>query len=235
MRGSKDTLQRLAPIVAAIGASQSPGERDDNACIICLDQPASVLFRPCSHRVTCPACARLVMQWKQGCPLCRSPAQSVMTDLCPTNIGVKHAFNKGDAAERQRCTYMFKTDLNWYLTSCFPCTAAMPMDFGIDAWIPSTLRRVSSRCLGPLQHIDDVKHLEHCFCYVDVVAKEVTAAQRNSSVCNFDVAFQMLSVCDCYAHMHALHHDRHSWQQRGLPLSSIYHICLRDTMAMRQP
>ena len=82
MRSSKETLQKLAPATAAAAkaaaASQLPDEADDDdaACVICLDQPASILFHPCSHCVTCPACTSLLAQRKQPCPLCRTPVAS---------------------------------------------------------------------------------------------------------------------------------------------------------------
>lgn len=50
---------------------------DDNTCIICLDQPASAVFNPCSHRVTCAACAQLVIDARQPCPLCRGSLVSI--------------------------------------------------------------------------------------------------------------------------------------------------------------
>ncbi len=82
MRTSKETLQKLTPLAAAAAKAvaaaggQPADEADDDACIICLDQPASVTFHPCSHCVTCPACAKLVAQRDQPCPLCRSPVSS---------------------------------------------------------------------------------------------------------------------------------------------------------------
>ncbi len=74
MRTSKDALQKLTPGAAAasiaIAVSQPADEAEDDTCIICLDLPASMMFQPCSHCVTCPACAKLVMQAQQTCPMC---------------------------------------------------------------------------------------------------------------------------------------------------------------------
>ncbi|KAK9819040.1 hypothetical protein WJX74_009677 [Apatococcus lobatus] len=85
MHAARGALQRLGPAHAAVTcvpeARQSAGDNDpddDNTCIICLDQPACVAFKPCSHCVTCTACAELVVQAKQPCPLCRSSAVSIM-------------------------------------------------------------------------------------------------------------------------------------------------------------
>ena len=81
MRTSKETLQKLTPIAAAaashLAASQPVDEADDDACVICMDQSTSVVFQPCSHCVTCPACAKLVELRKQPCPLCRTPVLSM--------------------------------------------------------------------------------------------------------------------------------------------------------------
>ncbi|KAK9864655.1 hypothetical protein WJX84_002810 [Apatococcus fuscideae] len=86
MRMSKEALQKLGPIAAAIApaaaivkpaAAMKPLEDDDDACIICLDQLSTVVFSPCNHRVTCGACAKLVLKAKQPCPLCRGPVVSV--------------------------------------------------------------------------------------------------------------------------------------------------------------
>ena len=81
MRRTKDALQELAPIASAPAKASAAcnfgDEEDDNNCIICLDETISVTFRPCSHRVTCAACAQLVVKHKQPCPLCREPVTSM--------------------------------------------------------------------------------------------------------------------------------------------------------------
>ena len=82
MRTAKETLQKLTPAAAAAkavaaAAPQPADETDDDVCIICLDLTASITFHPCSHCVTCPACAKLVVQRKQPCPLCRTPVSSI--------------------------------------------------------------------------------------------------------------------------------------------------------------
>ncbi len=79
MRIAKETL--LAPVAAAaasmVAAARKPGhEAEDDACVICLDQAADVIFQPCSHCVTCTACAKLVAQRKQPCPMCRTAVSS---------------------------------------------------------------------------------------------------------------------------------------------------------------
>jgi hypothetical protein len=48
------------------------GLADDNTCVVCLDQPASVVARPCGHRSLCRPCAGKVGV-AGACPLCRAP------------------------------------------------------------------------------------------------------------------------------------------------------------------
>ena len=83
MRTSKEALQKLRPIAAlvaeAVNKSTSDHEEEEveeeRVCIVCLDQPSSVTFHPCSHSVTC---AQLVMKAEQAlCPLCRAPIISL--------------------------------------------------------------------------------------------------------------------------------------------------------------
>ena len=82
MRTCKEALQKLRPIVALIAEAVTSGpatheDDDERDCIICMDQPSSITFRPCSHSVTCAACAKLIMNAKQPlCPLCRGPVVS---------------------------------------------------------------------------------------------------------------------------------------------------------------
>lgn len=83
MRTSREALQELRPavewIAEAVNKSQQIDEgEDEHACMICLDQPCSVTFHPCSHSVTCTAYATMVMKAKQAlCPLCRAPIISL--------------------------------------------------------------------------------------------------------------------------------------------------------------
>ena len=81
MRTSKETLQKLAPSAAApaaaIAACRTTDVADDDSCIVCLDGPADIIFRPCGHCVTCGACVKLLMQRQHPCPLCCSPVASI--------------------------------------------------------------------------------------------------------------------------------------------------------------
>lgn len=94
MQSAKEILQKLAPVAeaslqaaaiiqAAAACSTAAGEQsyaahdDNNACIVCLDCPVTVIFNPCGHCVTCAGCAELLVKAKQPCPLCRGPAVAV--------------------------------------------------------------------------------------------------------------------------------------------------------------
>ena len=76
MRSAKDTLQKLVPAASAAAkaaaTSQPAAATDVDACIMCINQPASVIFHPRSHRILCLPCAKLVMEHKQLSPVCRS-------------------------------------------------------------------------------------------------------------------------------------------------------------------
>jgi hypothetical protein len=51
---------------------------EDNRCIICQeDRSKSVLFIPCDHLVCCEVCAKVLMQDKGICPICRCTVEDV--------------------------------------------------------------------------------------------------------------------------------------------------------------
>lgn len=58
-------LQRR--IQAAEQERDSKKEFERNACVICMDDAATVVCLPCKHLVLCPSC----MQQCDSCPLCR--------------------------------------------------------------------------------------------------------------------------------------------------------------------
>ncbi|EDQ90235.1 uncharacterized protein MONBRDRAFT_7324 [Monosiga brevicollis MX1] len=55
---------------------------DEQVCIICLDEPARVIFRPCHHLCCCAACAPYA---QGGCPMCRQPIEGQVTLNLPTS------------------------------------------------------------------------------------------------------------------------------------------------------
>ncbi|KAH3857268.1 peroxisomal bifunctional enzyme-like [Dreissena polymorpha] len=40
-------------------------------CAICMDKPRDCVMRPCHHMVTCYTCASLLINRRDGCPICR--------------------------------------------------------------------------------------------------------------------------------------------------------------------
>lgn len=40
-------------------------------CAICMDKPRDCVMRPCHHMVTCYKCAAMLINRRDGCPICR--------------------------------------------------------------------------------------------------------------------------------------------------------------------
>ena len=47
-------------------------------CIICMDRSRDALIRPCNHMVVCYACATLLLQRRETCPICRKKIDDVI-------------------------------------------------------------------------------------------------------------------------------------------------------------
>ena len=45
-------------------------------CVICMDVPASIVFRSCAHMCTCNKCAERVKSANLYCPMCRGAIES---------------------------------------------------------------------------------------------------------------------------------------------------------------
>ena len=48
---------------------------DEMECAVCWAADASVIFQPCGHTCTCPACAQLVLSTGHLCPMCRGTVE----------------------------------------------------------------------------------------------------------------------------------------------------------------
>ena len=48
---------------------------DDGLCIVCLDEPQSVVYRPCGHRVSCGECAAELWTRSKSCPWCQAACE----------------------------------------------------------------------------------------------------------------------------------------------------------------
>lgn len=50
------------------GLGSNDGETD---CAICMDKPRDCVMRPCHHMVACYTCAAMLINRRDGCPICR--------------------------------------------------------------------------------------------------------------------------------------------------------------------
>ncbi len=55
-------------------------------CVICLDEPSSIIFNPCRHKCVCEACSKMIKQAELTCPICRAIITVVMDDNAVTLI-----------------------------------------------------------------------------------------------------------------------------------------------------
>ena len=46
-------------------------------CVVCMDRPRTVRFRPCRHCVCCASCCLRLIRTGQGCPVCHVPVEDV--------------------------------------------------------------------------------------------------------------------------------------------------------------
>lgn len=47
------------------------GNDNEVDCAICMDKPRDCVMRPCHHMVTCYMCAAMLINRRDGCPICR--------------------------------------------------------------------------------------------------------------------------------------------------------------------
>lgn len=52
-------------------------EKDDDTCIMCMEEPRSTLYRPCRHRVCCQPCAEAYWHRSRLCPWCSREVDEV--------------------------------------------------------------------------------------------------------------------------------------------------------------
>jgi len=71
-RPARDTLRLL---IEATDAQVAILEDPLRECVICMSAPRQGLLRPCGHNVVCHACANLIQDQGQTCPLCRRAVQ----------------------------------------------------------------------------------------------------------------------------------------------------------------
>lgn len=49
----------------------APYNENDRDCAICMDHARDCVLSPCHHMVTCNGCAKLLLNRRDGCPICR--------------------------------------------------------------------------------------------------------------------------------------------------------------------
>lgn len=64
--------------VAAEGGGSESDEEDD-LCVICLSTPKDTVALPCRHLCMCAACAQMLRDQSNKCPMCRSTIERLMT------------------------------------------------------------------------------------------------------------------------------------------------------------
>jgi len=78
--------QSSPPPVAAAASPAVAGPISETAvaaapeqavCVVCCDRPANFLVVPCGHQCGCESCLAKVVTSKGGCPICRSPIESI--------------------------------------------------------------------------------------------------------------------------------------------------------------
>ena len=66
----RDEKQKEA--LDSLAASEAAGRQRD--CVVCLEQPRTVVFLPCAHLCVCLACSAQL----SSCPICRTHAQKTI-------------------------------------------------------------------------------------------------------------------------------------------------------------
>ncbi|XP_014674425.1 PREDICTED: probable 3-hydroxybutyryl-CoA dehydrogenase [Priapulus caudatus] len=51
---------------------------EDHDCAICMDNPRNCVLRPCHHMCTCNDCGQLLLNRRDGCPICRKEIAEVI-------------------------------------------------------------------------------------------------------------------------------------------------------------
>jgi hypothetical protein len=61
-----------SPVYAQL-AQQMAGldiEEDAHLCVVCMEEPRSIVLVPCGHMALCKECCEHIMQEKKECPMC---------------------------------------------------------------------------------------------------------------------------------------------------------------------
>jgi hypothetical protein len=61
---------------AELPIGQQPDQNDSTLCVVCINNPKTVVLLPCRHMCVCPECCRSMLQVEPLCPLCRAHKES---------------------------------------------------------------------------------------------------------------------------------------------------------------
>jgi len=64
-----------------LGFSQNrrvASHKEENLCVVCMDEETSMAFIPCGHKKTCEGCCDMIMRKDASCPVCRVGINSTL-------------------------------------------------------------------------------------------------------------------------------------------------------------
>ena len=76
---TSDNAQDRAPKASHEEACSARDDKDEDCCIVCFEQSATLAFVPCGHQCVCKTCAEAITDSGGAgkCPYCRT--ESIMT------------------------------------------------------------------------------------------------------------------------------------------------------------
>lgn len=75
-QGAAGGIAAMAKAATTVQLSMPAADTDqEGLCIICMELPVEIAFKPCMHAVACVRCARQIMGRQHECPMCRTPLQ----------------------------------------------------------------------------------------------------------------------------------------------------------------
>ncbi|KAK3093905.1 hypothetical protein FSP39_021666 [Pinctada imbricata] len=78
-------FEKKIPLLAHEGNSTSSHDQDtersanqDKECAICFDNDRDCLLCPCHHMITCHECSKMLLNRRDGCPICRKDIKEII-------------------------------------------------------------------------------------------------------------------------------------------------------------
>ncbi|XP_045175082.2 3-hydroxybutyryl-CoA dehydrogenase-like [Mercenaria mercenaria] len=79
VHGIPNLRQTIADSATAHHVSDNRVSTDSEMdCAICMDKPRDCVMRPCHHMVTCYMCAAMLINRRDGCPICRKDITEII-------------------------------------------------------------------------------------------------------------------------------------------------------------